>query len=122
MRIFVEDSFDSAHRLPNVPPTHKCANIHGHTYRIRLEIGGDVDPRMGWIIDYRDVKSVWDAVKEKLDHRSLNYVDGLENPTCENIAAWIWDALKPDLPGLARIELRETEHCGVVLEGRGCWV
>lgn len=117
MRIFIEDSFDAAHWLPNVPPDHKCHNLHGHTYRIRMEIGGEVDAEMGWVIDYAEVKMAWDSVKVQLDHHCLNAIDGLRNSTCENLVRWIWDALKTTLPGLARIEIRETERCGVVYEG-----
>lgn len=118
IRIFLEDSFDSAHFLPNVPTRHKCHNLHGHTYRVRLEVQGDMDPYMGWIIDYAEVKDKWDGVKIGLDHKNLNDVVGLSNSTCENVASWIWSYLKPILPGLCRIELRETERAGVIYDGR----
>jgi 6-pyruvoyltetrahydropterin/6-carboxytetrahydropterin synthase len=114
MRIFIEDSFDSAHWLPNVPEGHKCHNMHGHTYRIRLEFGGDVDPKMGWVIDYSDVKAMWNVVKRRLDHHLLNDIPELSNPTCERIAEFIRNALHSI--GLKRIEIRETERCGVVLD------
>jgi 6-pyruvoyltetrahydropterin/6-carboxytetrahydropterin synthase len=111
--IFLEDSFDSAHYLPNVQPTHKCHELHGHTYRIRIEITGEVGERTGWIMDYQTARNVWQHnVKQVLDHRLLNEIEGLQNPTCELIAAWIAERL--DFAGLVRIELRETEHCGVV--------
>lgn len=116
MRIFIEDSFDSAHFLPNVPQGHKCSRMHGHTYRIRIEVAGPVGPQ-GWIIDYSEVKQVWCGVRELLDHRTLNDIYLLHNPTCEHIAKLIWDHMKPSVPGLCRIELRETERCGVVYEG-----
>lgn len=115
MRIFIEDSFDSAHWLPNVPEGHKCHNLHGHTYRIRLEFGGDLDPVMGWIKDYAEVKAKWDAVKAVLDHRCLNELPGLENSTCELLALWIAERLRA-VSWLTRIEIRETERCGVVLD------
>jgi 6-pyruvoyltetrahydropterin/6-carboxytetrahydropterin synthase len=118
MTIFIEDSFDSAHFLPNVPDGHKCRRMHGHTYRIRLEVSGPIDPTTGWVVDYADVKALWDPLKRALDHRLLNEIKGLENPTCEIIAAWIWLELAGKLLGLSKIELRETEHCGVVYEGR----
>lgn len=116
MKVFIEDSFDSAHWLPNVPPGHKCGSMHGHTYRIRIEVRGEIGNESGWVIDYADVKYAWSIVKADLDHRSLNEIDGLENSTCELIAAWIANRLIPGLPGLSRIELRETERCGVTLE------
>jgi 6-pyruvoyltetrahydropterin/6-carboxytetrahydropterin synthase len=90
--------------------------MHGHTYRIRLEVTGKVEGHSGWVIDYADLKYAWSIVKADLDHRCLNDVSGLENSTCELIAAWIAGRLMPGLPGLSRIELRETERCGVVLE------
>lgn len=108
MTIFVEDSFDSAHYLPHVPEGHKCARMHGHTYRIRLEVSGDVGPATGWLVDYSEVKAAWEPIKDRLDHHCLNEL--LPNPTCELIAEWIGAAM----PMLSRIELRETVHCGVV--------
>lgn len=114
MRIFIEDSFDSAHYLPNVPDGHKCAAMHGHTYRIRLEVEGIVGNVSGWVIDYAEVKAVWETVKAQLDHKCLN--DILQNPTCEVIAFWIRDLVQARIPGLSGIELRETERCGVILD------
>jgi 6-pyruvoyltetrahydropterin/6-carboxytetrahydropterin synthase len=108
--IFLEDSFDAAHWLPNVREDHKCRRPHGHTYRIRLEVTGQVDTTSGWIMDYAELREKWLPLKEKLDHRSLN--DFLPNPTCEVIAAWIVANLC--VPGLKRLELRETVNCGVV--------
>lgn len=116
-KIFLEDSFDSAHFLPNVPPHHKCRNLHGHTYRIRLEVSGEVEARSGWVIDYAEIRQKWDAVKLQFDHKNLNEIPGLQNSTCELVAARIWSYLKPILPDLSRIELRETANCGVVYEG-----
>ena len=110
--VFFEDSFDSAHRLPNVPADHKCANWHGHTYRVRIEVTGDIGPHSGWVVDYAEVRAAWLPLKEKLDHHSLNEIHGLKNPTCELIAAWIAENL--NIEGLSMIELRESEHCGVV--------
>lgn len=114
MTIFLEDSFDSAHFLPNVPPHHKCRNLHGHTYKIRIEVTGEIDPYMGWVIDYSEIKQKWDSLKILIDHKNLNEIKGLENSTCEFLAKWIGSNLRVILPGLSRIELRETERCGVV--------
>ena len=112
--IFIEDSFDSAHFLPNVAEGHKCRTMHGHTYRIRLEIEGPVGERTGWIMDYAVAREAWLLVKARLDHQLLNGVTGLENPTCELLADWIAERLSPSL-AISRLELRETEHCGVVI-------
>lgn len=117
-QIFVELSFDAAHYLPGVPEGHKCGRMHGHTYRLTLWIGGPVDPGTGWIVDYSVVKAAADPIVAQLDHHTLNNVPGLENPTCEIIAAWIAERVQAaDLrPGrLVAVDLRETERAGVRL-------
>jgi 6-pyruvoyltetrahydropterin/6-carboxytetrahydropterin synthase len=116
MKIFIEDSFDSAHWLPNVPKNHKCHALHGHTYKIRLEVSGKVGDTSGWVVDYADVKIMWESVKVLVDHRCLNEIPLLENPTCEHLAMWMAGILKGSLPGICRIEIRETERCGVSLD------
>lgn len=108
MKIFIEDSFDSAHYLPNVKREHKCSNIHGHTYRVRLIVEGPIDPYLGWVVDYSEIKHSWNLLKSMLDHKFLN--DILPNPTCELIAEWIGS----HMPTVTSIELRETERCGVI--------
>ncbi len=110
--IFFEDSFDSAHYLPWVPADHKCRNMHGHTYQIRLEIEGAVNEQSGWIMDYAVVREAWLPVKALIDHKCLNSILG--NPTCELLADWIAEKLSGSLT-ISRLELRETEHCGVVI-------
>lgn len=117
-RIFVEFSFDAAHRLPFVPPKHKCGRMHGHTYRLTLWFAGPIDTHLGWVIDYAMIKAAADQILDQLDHHTLNDVPGLENPTCELIAAWIADRLEIITFGSARlveIDLRETERAGVKL-------
>lgn len=117
MIVFFEDSFDSAHWLPNVPVDHKCHNLHGHTYRIRLEFEGPIGPETGWVIDYAEIKKLWEPVKFILDHHCLNEIEGLENSTCELLAQWIWLRFKatPEGVWLSLLEVRETAHCGVIL-------
>ncbi len=111
MTIFIEDSFDSAHWLPNVPPGHKCGSMHGHTYRVHIEITADIDDHSGWVggYDYADIKYAWSIIKADLDHHVLN--DYLANPTCELIAEHIASRMKPTP---TRVELRETERCGAI--------
>ena len=119
MRIFFEDTFDSAHWLPNVPIDHKCHNLHGHTYKVRIEIEGDVGKNTGWIVDYAEIKNLWEPVKSRLDHHCLNEIIGLENSTCEHLAFWIWTCLLPESERpwrISRLEIRETEHCGAIME------
>ena len=114
--VWKEFSFDSAHSLPLVPPGHKCSRLHGHTYGVTLFVTGPVGP-VGWVQDYADIKAAFEPLFEQLDHRLLNDVPGLENSTSENIARWIWDQLKPSLPMLSCVRLRET--CTAGCEYRG---
>lgn len=116
--IFKEFTFEAAHRLPFVPEGHKCARLHGHSFRLEVHVEGDVDPATGWIIDFADIKEAFEPLHKILDHNYLNEVDGLENPTSENLAVWIWNRLQPTLPGLSRIVVRETCTSGCVYEGR----
>jgi 6-pyruvoyltetrahydropterin/6-carboxytetrahydropterin synthase len=116
MEIFKEFTFEAAHRLPNVPEGHKCARLHGHSFRVRVTIAGPVDPQLGWVMDFADVKRACRAVEDRLDHRYLNEIEGLENPTSEVLARWIWQQLAPDLP-LTAVEVRETCTTGCVYRG-----
>ncbi len=101
--------FEAAHRLPHVPPDHKCHRMHGHSFVIDVAVAGEVDPRMGWLIDFAEITRVVEPILlEELDHRVLNEVPGLENATSELLCVWIWKRLKPLLPGLAAITVHET--------------
>ncbi|MCK9538920.1 6-carboxytetrahydropterin synthase QueD [Dokdonella sp.] len=99
---------EAAHRLPNVPAGHKCARLHGHSFVIGVHVAGPVDPTLGWVMDFADIKAAFAPLFEALDHRYLNDVEGLENPTSENLARWVWDRLAPRLPLLARVVVQET--------------
>jgi 6-pyruvoyltetrahydropterin/6-carboxytetrahydropterin synthase len=116
MEIFKEFTFEAAHRLPHVPEGHKCARLHGHSFNVRVTVRGDVDPHLGWVMDFADVKAACKGVHDRLDHRYLNEIEGLENPTSEVIAQWIWRALAGTLP-LAAVEVRETCTTGCVYRG-----
>ncbi len=107
----------SARRLPNVTAGHPCGRLHGHTFGIRVVVQGPVDPVSGWVLDFATVTAAWEPVREALDHRLLNEVPGLENPTSEWLACWIWDALAVALPGLRAIEVSETGGFRVVYRG-----
>ncbi len=115
--IFKEFTFEAAHRLPFVPDDHKCARLHGHSFKVELHVSGEVDPAKGWLMDFGDLKAAWKPLDALLDHHYLNEIEGLENPTSENIAVWIWGRLMPTLPGLSRIVVRETCTSGCVYEG-----
>lgn len=117
MEIYKEFTFEAAHRLPHVPHGHKCARLHGHSFRVRVSVRGGLDARLGWVMDFGDLKTAFRPVHEALDHRYLNEIPGLENPTSEVLARWIWDRLKPTLPGLAKVAVRETCTSGCVYRG-----
>ncbi|MFD1547353.1 6-carboxytetrahydropterin synthase QueD [Nonomuraea guangzhouensis] len=116
MEIFREFTFEAAHRLPNVPPGHKCARLHGHSYRIEVHVRGEVDPGTGWLMDFAEIKAAFKPILDQLDHYYLNEVPGLENPTSEVLAKWIWDRLIVSLP-LSAILVRETCTSGCVYRG-----
>lgn len=99
---------EAAHHLPNVPDGHKCRRLHGHSFAIEVHVQGPLDERLGWVMDYADIKKAFEPVFDQIDHRYLNEIAGLENPTSENLARWVWTVLKPLLPLLARIVIRET--------------
>lgn len=117
MEIYKEFHFESAHRLPNVPAGHKCSRLHGHSWKGVIYVTGEVDPRAGWVMDYGDIKKAFKPIHEQLDHHYLNDIDGLENPTSEVLAKWIWDRLKPDLPSLSRVTINETCTSGCNYRG-----
>jgi 6-pyruvoyltetrahydropterin/6-carboxytetrahydropterin synthase len=96
-------SLEAAHRLPNVPADHKCARLHGHSFEVTLHIGGPVDPQLGWVIDFADITKAFAPLHDLLDHRYLNEVDGLANPTSENLARFILERLKLPVGSSARV-------------------
>ena len=118
MLIFRQFTFDSAHFLPKVPETHKCRAVHGHTYILTIYLEGQPDGQFGWVTDFADVKEIMAPILNLVDHKLLNDVPGLENPTCELLAIWLWNRVKVGLPSLKRIELNETPTSGVVYEGK----
>jgi len=117
MRLFKEFSFEAAHLLPNVPEGHKCARLHGHSFHARVTVEGPVGESSGWVMDFADLKSAFEPLHDRLDHRYLNEIPGLANPTSEHIARWIWRELRPRLPWLVEVEVRETCTTGCVYRG-----
>jgi len=109
--------FEASHALPHVPPDHKCRRVHGHSFRVVVRVRGPVDPELGWVMDYADITHAFEPVHAALDHRHLNDVEGLANPTSELLAAWIWARLALALPGLASITVRETEASACTYRG-----
>jgi 6-pyruvoyltetrahydropterin/6-carboxytetrahydropterin synthase len=117
MEIWRSFTFEAAHYLPKVPQGHKCANMHGHTYSVEVRLEGEVDPVAGWVRDFGDVKAAFRPLESMLDHRLLNDVPGLDNPTSEHLARWLWERLRPELPEMVAVRVSETAHSGVVYRG-----
>ena len=115
--LFKDFTFEAAHRLPHVPEGHKCGRLHGHSFMVRLEITGEVDPHTGWIIDFAELKAAFKPTYERLDHHYLNDIPGLENPTSEVLAKWIWDQVKPVVPLLSAVMVKETCTAGCIYRG-----
>ncbi len=115
--LFKDFNFEAAHRLPNAPEGHKCARLHGHSFMVRIEVTGEVDPYTGWVMDFSDIKAAFKPILDSLDHYYLNDIEGLENPTSEVLAHWIWQRLKPSLPLLSAIRVKETCTAGCIYRG-----
>jgi 6-pyruvoyltetrahydropterin/6-carboxytetrahydropterin synthase len=109
---------EAAHRLPNVPTGHKCARLHGHSWRIEVAIEGPVGNDTGWVMDYADLKAAFQPIHDRIDHNYLNEIPGLENPTSERLAVWLWNELKPRLPLLSELVIAETCTSRCVYRGR----
>ena len=116
MIVFKEFTFEAAHKLPLVPKNHKCSNLHGHSFKVRISVDGPIN-EMGWVMDFSEVKLLCKPIIEILDHSYLNEIEGLENPTSENIAIWIWQKLKKKLCGLSSVEVMETCNSGCIYRG-----
>ena len=117
MQIYKQFIFEAAHRLPNVPDGHKCSRLHGHSWKGVIHVEGEIDPHTGWIMDFAEIKKVFDPIYNQLDHNYLNEIEGLENPTSEVLAKWIWERLKPILPKLSQVVINETCTTGCIYRG-----
>jgi 6-pyruvoyltetrahydropterin/6-carboxytetrahydropterin synthase len=112
-------TFEAAHFLPRLPETHKCRRLHGHSFRIEVSVAGDVDPEMGWLMDYAVITEAFEPLRRRLDHANLNEVAGLENATSENLARHVWLHLRESLPGLVSVTVHETCAARCVFRGEG---
>lgn len=119
MELYKQFTFEAAHRLPHVPEGHKCARLHGHSFGVELRVSGPLDPTLGWVMDFAEIKAAFTPLLEQLDHHYLNEIPGLENPTSEVLAVWIWDRLRPVLPQLSAVVVRETCTSGCEYRGPG---
>jgi 6-pyruvoyltetrahydropterin/6-carboxytetrahydropterin synthase len=109
--------FEAAHLLPRLPKTHKCRRLHGHSFKVEIAVAGKGDPKLGWLMDYADITQAFKPIWARLDHNYLNQIRGLENPTSENIACWIWRKLKPKLPLLVEVVVAETCNARCIYRG-----
>ena len=117
MEIFKKFTIEAAHRLPNLPEQHKCRRLHGHSFGIEIHVSGPLTPNEGWIMDFADLTRAFQPIYDQLDHHYLNDIPGLENPTSEILAQWIWKRLKPALPLLSKVVVRETCTAGCIYTG-----
>ena len=115
--IYKEFSFEAAHKLPNVAEGHKCGRLHGHSFYVRIYIKGEVDAHTGWVMDFSELKQYFQPIYDRLDHYYLNDIEGLENPTSEVLARWIWEQLKPKLTLLSQVHVKETCTSGCIYIG-----
>ena len=109
--------FEAAHLLPHLPRSHKCRRLHGHSFKVEVAVAGECDPKLGWLMDYADISAAFKPIWRKLDHFYLNDIPGLENPTSERLALWIWSRLKPKLPLLTEVVVAETCQSRCVYRG-----
>jgi len=109
--------FEAAHSLPRVPPTHKCHRVHGHGYLVRVTVAGEVDAEQGWVVDFATIDAQVNPVIKELDHRFLNDLSGLSNPTSEVLAGWLWERIRPGLPLMVEIMVAETPQARCVYRG-----
>jgi 6-pyruvoyltetrahydropterin/6-carboxytetrahydropterin synthase len=117
MEIFNTYPLEAARRLPGLPESHPCHRLHGHSFRVEVFVSGEVNSATGWVMDFADLDAAFEPIRNQLDHRYLNDIPGLENPTSEQLAQWIWQRLKPVVSGLSKIVVMETHRSGCVYNG-----
>lgn len=117
MEIYKAFIFEAAHKLPNVPDGHKCGRLHGHSFKVEIHLQGAVGVETGWVTDFADIKAAFQPFYDQLDHNYLNEIEGLLNPTSENLARWIWERLQSKLPQLSKIVVNETCTTGCIYQG-----
>lgn len=117
MDIFRIFHLQCARRLPALPDAHPCSRLHGHSFRVELTVSGPLDAEFGWVCDFADIEAAWQPLHARLDHRYLNDIEGLDNPTSERLAVWLWQQLQPALPGLSQIRVMETHDSGCIYRG-----
>jgi len=117
VRLTKDFTFEAAQTLPNAPAGHKCRGMHGHSFKIEVSVEGNVDPTTGWVYDHAEIGTAMKPLLKMLDHAYLNDIEGLENPTSEALARWIWRQLQPKLPSLCKVVVSETCNTGCIYQG-----
>ena len=118
MIVYKKFNIESARSLPNVPESHPCYQLHGHSFKIIISIIGQIDKNTGFVIDFQEIENAFNPIKKILDHSFLNKIEGLSNPTSENICIWIWDKIESSIPNICEIEIKETDSTGCIYRGR----
>lgn len=117
MEIFKSFTIEAAHRLPNLPANHKCSRLHGHSFHVEIHCQGPLIEGPDWVLDFADIKQAFTPLYDQLDHNYLNEIEGLENPTSENLALWIWNRMQEKLPSLSKVVIKETCTTGCIYSG-----
>jgi 6-pyruvoyltetrahydropterin/6-carboxytetrahydropterin synthase len=117
MDVYKTFSIEAARSLPNLAEGHPCKNVHGHSFKITITVSGEINEHTGFVMDFGDIDVAFKPIHEQIDHTYLNKIDGLENPSSENLCKWIWEQLHPSLPGLSQIEIKETDSTGCIYKG-----
>ena len=117
MIVYKKFNIESTRSLPNLPKTHPCHKIHGHSFKIIISVEGEIDQESGFVIDFQVIENAFQPIKTMLDHTYLNEIKGLSNPSSENICIWIWDKLESSLPNIYKIEIKETDSTGCIYRG-----
>ena len=118
MIVYKKFNVESARSLPNVPETHPCYQLHGHSFKIIISVKGQLDKHTGFVTDFQEIENAFNPIKKILDHSFLNKIEGLSNPTSENICIWIWDKIESSIPNICEIEIKETDSTGCIYKGR----
>ena len=117
MNVYKTFSIEAARSLPNLSDDHPCKKVHGHSFKITITISGEIEPQTGFVLDFNDITMAFKPIKEQIDHAYLNDINGLENPSSENLSIWIWDKLLKALPTIKQIEIKETDSTGCIYKG-----
>ncbi len=117
MDIFRIFHLQCARRLPGLAASHPCSRLHGHSFKVELTVSGALDPERGWVMDFAELDAAWQSIHARLDHRYLNDIEGLDNPTSENLAVWLWSTLQIQIPRLSKITVMETHDSGCIYCG-----